>query len=165
MIIKLAFILFMLPCFLPAQNLTGKWTGTANFGAEYVELVIVRDGDRYIGYTYDTGGGGYCKVNFEGKFDSLKQKLRGKGMGFIEKTFGHSQCVFNLDYFERNETALLKGSVLPKSLAMNIMALGITAFTRVTLTRKSLLADTTAFMSQALRKSNKNVGSNKITNT
>lgn len=127
--------------FLNAQDLSGTWEG-GGMGAGYVKMVILKTGKYYSGYTYDESLG-YCKANFLGIFDSSSKKLKGKGMGFIEKSFGHSQGVFNLKYSSDNNVHFLRGAVWPKSVATKILSLGIPMV--INLTRTSTSVDTTEF--------------------
>lgn len=126
------------------QDLSGTWEGTGGMGAPYLKMVIVKNGKEYIGYTYDDGSIGYCKANFLGRFDSSSKKLKGKGMGFIEKTFGHGQCVFNLNYSKAGKGEFLRGMAWPKSIVSKIFTLGIPGI--VSLTKVSDTIDTTAFV-------------------
>ncbi|MBC7875303.1 MAG: hypothetical protein H7Y01_14980 [Ferruginibacter sp.] len=143
------FLLFLFSGRLHAQDLTGTWEGSGTMGTAYVKMVIVRTGDHYTGYTYDEGMG-HCKVNFLGTFDAPSKKLKGKGMGFIEKSFGHSQGVYNLNYSSAGNQHFLKGPVWPKSLATKMMSMGIPV--TISLTRTSASVDTTDFTRQHLVK-------------
>lgn len=138
---------------LRSQDLAGTWIGSGTT-THYVELAIVRNGSNYVGFSYDEGMG-HCKANFKGTYDSSTKTLKGKGMGFIEKTFGHGQGTFNLKYSHSNGTDYLKGYVWPKSLGVKILSFGIPS--TVNLTRKNLLVDTTAFMKQSLTATESNV--------
>ena len=82
---KIARLLVLLfPLNIYCQDLTGTWIGREG-GASYLKLVVVQIKDSCFGYTYDEGPG-FCKANFAGKFDRANQKLKGKGVGFIEKS-------------------------------------------------------------------------------
>lgn len=141
-------IIFLLLISLPAlcQDLSGTWEGSGNM-TPYIKLVIVRSGGNYVGYAYDEGMG-YCKTNFLGTFDSASQKLRGKSMGFIEKTLMHGQSMFHLHYSGNGNTAMLKGTASPKTALAKIASFGM--FELITLTRTKFSIDTTAYMKKAL---------------
>ncbi len=146
-------LLFIPLCFLSivsrSQDLTGTWEGHSSNIASYVKMVIIRQGNTYIGYTYDEGMG-FCKANFLGSFDEVRQLLTGKGMGFIERSITHSQAKFRLNYERIGNVHYLRGTVLPKTLVTSILSFGIAD--RVTLTRTDMNADTTVFMQKWLTK-------------
>ena len=141
------FLLLFFSCHLNGQDLTGTWEGSGTLGTAYVKMVIVKTGNSYTGYTYDEGMG-YCKANFSGTFDPASKKLKGKGNGFIETSFGHSQGVYNLKYSSIGDEHFFKGPVWPKSLATKILSLGIPV--TVNLKRTSTSVDTTDFIRQRL---------------
>lgn len=123
------------------QDLTGTWEGRG--GGAYARLCIAKQGDVYVGYTYDEGMG-YCKCNFLGTFDSVSKKLKGVNKGVIEKTFFHSQSRYNLKYSESNGTERLDGIAQVKSPATLLLSFGLPTF--IYYTRISRNIDTTAYM-------------------
>jgi hypothetical protein len=138
-------LLFLLiPLNIFSQDLTGTWIGTAGTGAPYLKLVIMQKGDSCYGYSYDEGPG-FCKANFEGKFDRERQKLRGRGTSFIAKSFGHSLAVFNLNYSKDEESEYLDGTIGAKGAGAVILSFGIPSFAQ--LKKITTRVDTTWFMS------------------
>ena len=81
-----------------AQDLSGTWEGRV--GGEFLKLVIIKTGNTYIGYTYHEGSG-YCKANFIGNFKEGTRHLKGANPGFIDKTFGHALCTYDLTFTPR----------------------------------------------------------------
>jgi hypothetical protein len=132
-----------------SQDLTGTWEGHSSNMASYVKMVIMRQGNTYIGYTYDDGMG-YCQANFLGSFDDTRQLLTGKGMGFIRRSWTHSQARYRLTYSQRGDTHHLDGVALPKTVLTTILSFGMSE--RVNLQRTSLSVDTTPFMRERLEK-------------
>src|SRR5450432_1522184 len=120
-------LLLLIPMNIFGQDLTGTWIGSAGTGAPYLKLVIMQMGDSCYGYSYDEGPG-FCKANFEGKFDPEKQKLKGKGTSFIAKSFGHSLAVFNLNYSKDDENEYLDGAIAAKGLIAKLLSFGIPSF-------------------------------------
>jgi hypothetical protein len=131
-----------------AQDLSGTWEGTGGSGAEYLKLVILRVGDHYVGYSYDSGTLGSCQANFSGSFRAGEQRLRGGGKGFIRSSFGHSQMSFDLNYYEHEGAQWLQGQIKPRGVAA-VMSFGL-ASAEATLKRISLSTDTTEFMQKAI---------------
>lgn len=129
---------------LSAQDLSGVWV--QDFGADNARLVIARIDGHYIGYTYDEGGGGFCKANFIGKFDSSRQKLKGINTSFIDKGFLHTLSRYNLNY-EKNQdgTEYLKGYLSPKGIGMMVLSLGLPQFIRYK-KLSDVVSDTTTLM-------------------
>jgi len=125
---------------LSGQDLSGTWEGRGG-GSEYAMICIVRQGDVYIGYTYDEGMG-YCKCNFLGTFDSVSKKLKGENKGVIVKTLFHTQSRYNLRYSKDNGTEFLNGTAQAKSLGIPIS---------VTYKRINRNIDTTAYMHAWIR--------------
>ena len=114
---------------LPAQNLTGVWI--QEFGGENARLVIAKIDGHYIGYTYDEGGGSFCKANFTGNFDSSRQKLKGINTSFIDKGFMHTLSRYNLNYEKgRDGAEYLKGNLFPKGVGMMVLSFGMPKFIR-----------------------------------
>jgi hypothetical protein len=105
-----------------AQHLTGTWEGSVN--GDYCKIVLFQVNDSLFGYTYDTGMG-YCKANFKGTYNDSTQKLKGKGIDFIEKTLLHSLCVYNLNYSKQDDNEFLKGRVAAKTIGTKILSFGI----------------------------------------
>lgn len=140
---------------LSAQDLTGTWEGKGSMGVPYVKMVIVKVGDSYIGYSYDEGGGGYCKANFLGQFDEQSQKLKGKGQGMIEKRGPHGQAQFSLKYSSSGGVHYLRGNVTPKTAVAKVLSMGIPQ--SVDLKRTSRTFDTTAYMRTYLSEPEKTI--------
>lgn len=145
----ISIIIFIFSINLHAQDLTGTWEGSGNMGTEYVRIILVKSGDSYVGYTYDVGHG-HCKTNFLGSFNTANQRLKGKSMGFIEKSGMHTQSAYNLKYTASGNHHYLNGNWWPKSAAVKILSLGIPG--AVNLRRTSLNTDTTVFMLKYLNK-------------
>lgn len=131
------------------QDLTGTWEGASpGLGCRYAKLVIIKCGDRYIGYTYDSDPG-FCQAHFAGKFNVEKGRLQGKNDGMIRQSFGHTQSRYNLKYtFHSNGIHTLEGAVHPKSGLLTGLSLGIGS--RVEYKRTSREVDTTDYMRQCL---------------
>ena len=55
--LKLSFLLLLSFGQSRSQYLTGTWEGHSSNMASYVKMVIMRQGNTYIGYTYDDGMG------------------------------------------------------------------------------------------------------------
>lgn len=123
--IKIIIALLLLSSAGFSQNLTGTWEGSGG-GSEYCKLVIIHVNDSLFGYTYDTGLG-YCKCNFAGKYDSIKNKLNGKNTSVIEKTPMHGMSEYHLSYSKKGDKEFLKGRVTPKSAGAKIMSFGLSA--------------------------------------
>ena len=130
--------------YLPAQNLSGVWV--QEYGAENARLVITKADGHYIGYTYDEGGGSFCKANFTGSFDSSRQKLKGINNSFIEKGFLHGLSRYNLNYEKGQDGAeYLKGTLFPKSAGMIVLSFGMPKFIRYK-KLSDVVSDTTTLM-------------------
>lgn len=138
----LLLFLFFMPIFGFSQNLTGTWIGNTIKG-EFVTLVIIGEGNTYVGYSYDRSIG-YCKANFAGDYQADKNLLKGEGKGFIEKTFGHSQGSFRLHFKAGTDADYLTGTVRPKAVISKILTLGIPYFVKLKRVKENV--DTTAFM-------------------
>lgn len=129
---------------LAAQNLTGVWV--QEFGGENARLVIVKVDGHYIGYTYDEGGGSFCKANFTGNFDSSRQKLKGINTSFIDKGFMHTLSRYNLNYEKgRDGVEYLKGNLFPKGVGMMVLSFGMPKFIRYK-KLTDIVSDTTELM-------------------
>ncbi|MBA3675372.1 MAG: hypothetical protein H0W75_10550 [Chitinophagaceae bacterium] len=129
-------------CIAFSQNLTGTWEGSAS-GAPIFRLIIIQIGDSCFGYSYDEGIG-FCKANFAGHFNISSKKLKGKGLNFIEKTFGHSLALYNLNYSSKGNMEFLKGTVSAKTVGAKLLTFGLPFPATLYKTRNSV--DTTAFM-------------------
>jgi len=114
-----------------------------------MKMVIVRQGDTYIGYTYDDGWG-FCQANFLGNYNETSKLLTGKGMGFIRHSITHSQSRFRLVYSREGNEHFLEGVLLPKTTVTTIFSFGMSE--KVSLKRTSLSVDTTDFMRNRLNK-------------
>lgn len=129
---------------LAAQNLTGVWV--QEFGGENARLVIAKIDGHYIGYTYDEGGGSFCKANFTGNFDSSRQKLKGINTSFIDKGFMHTLSRYNLNYEKgRDGVEYLKGNLFPKGVGMMVLSFGMPKFIRYK-KLTDIVSDTTELM-------------------
>ncbi|GAA4338964.1 hypothetical protein [Flaviaesturariibacter amylovorans] len=103
------FLFVLLGSILRAQDLTGTWEGTEE--GNYMRLVIVKVGDEYIGYTYDTDpAGGWCHVNFRGTYDPDTRTLKGSGDGMIARRGSHVECTFELRFSKGSSADELKGT-------------------------------------------------------
>ena len=129
---------------LATQNLTGVWV--QEFGGENARLVIAKIDGHYIGYTYDEGGGSFCKANFTGNFDSSRQKLKGINTSFIDKGFMHTLSRYNLNYEKgRDGVEYLKGNLFPKGVGMMVLSFGMPKFIRYK-KLTDIVSDTTELM-------------------
>ncbi|MEP7142776.1 MAG: hypothetical protein ABI707_07895 [Ferruginibacter sp.] len=131
-----------MPLNIFGQELTGTWIGREG-GASYLKLVIVQIGDSCFGYTYDEGPG-FCKTNFAGRFDKQTQKLKGKGVSFIERSPDHVLAAYNLTYLKDGEKEYLHGNVAAKGAVAFLLSLGMPSFAE--LTKIITGVDTTRFM-------------------
>jgi len=129
------------------QDLSGTWEGRID--AEYMKMVIIKQGSTYIGYTYDEGMG-YCKANFLGNFDDSSKRLKGAGQSFIERTIAHVLCSYKLTYSVHGDGKYLMGMASPKSALTKVLSMGIPA--RTVLKQVSTNVDTTAYMFTWLNK-------------
>ena len=105
-----------------AQDLSGTWEGQID--AEYMKMVIIKQGSTYIGYTYDEGMG-YCKANFLGNFDDSTHRLKGAGQSFIERTISHVLCSYKLTFSVHSDGKYLVGTASPKSALTKVLSMGI----------------------------------------
>lgn len=137
-------LLFTVCCF--AQDLTGTWEGLVQ--GEYMKMVLLKQGNTYIGYTYDRDLG-YCIANFLGNYTDSTRFLKGAGQGFIEHTLGHILLSFKLTAGERSDGLYLTGTARPKSNTMNVLSLGV--LMRAELKQISKDVDTTEYMRNWLR--------------
>lgn len=141
------FFVFMVAA-VQAQDLTGTWEGSGS-GAPYWRIGILHIGDSCYGYSYDEGPG-YCKVNFVASFDKQENRFKGRGISFIDKTFGHGLFTCNLHYSKEGATEYLRGGVRPKSVANQIFTFGIGMPGR--LRKISNTVDSTVFMLATLNR-------------
>lgn len=146
--IFLFFILLPVLCIeTAAQDLSGTWEGNSTNSASYMKLVIVRQNNTYIGYSYDAGDG-FCKANFIGEFDEAQQVLTGKGISFIEQSGDHGLMRFRLKYEKKDGTHYLVGTTASLSLLNDLFSLGTD---KALLKRTAFKADTTFFMRDRLQ--------------
>ena len=131
------------------QDLSGTWEGSSpGLGVRYAKLVIIKCGDKYVGYTYDSGPG-FCHAHFIGEIDKETGRLKGMNDGMIRKTIDHAQAKYNLKYTRlSNGIHTLEGSVHPKSGMLRAFSLGLGS--RVEYKRTSTEADTTEYMRRCL---------------
>lgn len=128
-----------------AQDLTGTWEGTEE--GNYMKLVIVKAGDSYVGYTYDTDpSGGWCRANFRGSFVAGPKLLRGAGAGMIAMKGNHVQCSYELTFMAGRNGDRLSGTERTKGMAKPIFDFLDFDEGPVELRRVSRSTDTTAFM-------------------
>jgi len=130
-----------------AQDLSGTWEGRID--AEYMKMVIIKQGNTYIGYTYDEGMG-YCKANFLGSFNDSTRQFKGAGQSFIERTLSHVLCSYKLKFSVQGDGKYLVGAASPKSTFTQILSMGMSA--RTILKQVSTTADTTDYMFSWLNK-------------
>ncbi|MEO5890291.1 MAG: hypothetical protein ABIQ31_08565 [Ferruginibacter sp.] len=139
---KVAGLIFLLlPLNMYCQDLTGTWTGREG-GTSYLKLVIIQRGDSCFGYTYDKGPG-FCKANFAGSFDKNKRQLKGKGINFIDRSFGHLLAVYDLKYTKDGNDEYLDGRARAKGVGSTMLSFGIPSF--VELKKITTAVDTTTF--------------------
>ncbi|TCZ71780.1 hypothetical protein [Flaviaesturariibacter aridisoli] len=132
-----------------SQDLTGTWEGTEE--GNYMKLVIVKVGNQYVGYTYDTDpGGGWCRANFRGSFNAGPKELHGFGDGMIAKRGSHVQCTYELTFFSGRNGDRLSGTERTKGNPKPLF--GFLDFDEgpVELRRVSRTVDTTAYMRRYL---------------
>jgi hypothetical protein len=127
----------------PAQDLSGTWEGRSTNAAYSIQLVVVRQGNDYVGYTYDHGSG-FCKANFVGVFNTERRQLNGKGVSFIESSFSHSLMKLRLNYEKYDGEEYLRGISMPKTILGSLLF--FSSPDQVLLKRVSRRADTTSFM-------------------
>jgi hypothetical protein len=130
-----------------AQDLSGTWEGRID--AEYMKLVLIKQGNTYIGYTYDEGMG-HCKTNFLGNFNDSSRQLKGAGQSFIERTINHVLCSYKLTFSTRSDGKYLIGTASPRSALTQILSMGVPA--RTFLRQVSTNVDTTDYMFSWLKK-------------
>ncbi len=147
-------LLMSLPGSIAAQNLTGTWVGDEGRGT-FLKLVIVHIGDSCYGYTYDEGGGGYCRANFAGRVSGRKQQLRGSGFQMIEGTKDHELANYQLGYRKIDGQDYLIGPISGQSFLTNI--LNIATVATATLRRESEAVDSTPFIMAVLRRYEKQI--------
>ncbi|OQP44442.1 hypothetical protein A4H97_08670 [Niastella yeongjuensis] len=135
------------PCW--AQDLSGTWEGRID--AEYMNLVLIKQGSTYIGYTYDEGMG-FCKTNFLGNFNDSTRLLKGAGQSFIARTANHVMCTYKLTFSVQSDGKYLIGSANAKSALTQILSMGMAV--RTVLRQVSSRADTTDYMFSWLVKHN-----------
>jgi hypothetical protein len=147
----LLFSLFTVAIISNAQDLSGTWEGSGRgLGTDYAKMVIIKcEGNRYVGYTYDSGPG-FCKANFEGFFDMEKKRLKGENKGMIQKSFDHSQSRYNYGYENRGGVEYLQGPARAKSGVLLVLMFGLGP--DVQLKRTSMNVDTTDYMRACLVK-------------
>lgn len=104
-------ILLLATTLTQAQDLTGVWEGYSTNIASFTRIVLVREGNRYVGYSYDEGGGGFCKANFIGSFDPDTKTLTGRNASFIDRTPDHVLVQYQLTYDKVGRTHYLRGLV------------------------------------------------------
>lgn len=121
-----------------SEDLTGMWEGGGGSGCEYATLTIIRHNNKYVGFTYDEGGG-YCKCHFEGQYDPVTKKLKGVNTGVIKKTLLHSQSRYNLNYVVIGDQEYLRGTIAGKGLILSFPQ-------AIRYTRTSKKVDTTDYM-------------------
>lgn len=131
-----------------SQDLSGTWEGTSTNAANHVRLIIIRQGDDYVGYTHDYGSG-FCKANFIGYFNTDKQQLNGKCVSFIEASISHSLMKLRLNYEKYEDGDYLRGISTANSLLGSLFMLA--SPDQVVLKRVSKRVDTTSFMRRFLR--------------
>jgi hypothetical protein len=124
-----------------AQDLSGTWEGRID--AEYMKMVLIKQGNTYIGYTYDEGMG-YCKTNFVGNFNDSTRQLKGSGQSFIERTAAHVLCSYKLTFSLQSDGKYLIGTANAKSAFTQILSMGIPFHT--VLKQVSTKVDTTDYM-------------------
>jgi hypothetical protein len=145
-------ILSLAPLASLAQDLTGTWEAlTPTASTDYARICVVRNGNSYVGYTYDTKAG-FCKCHFTAEYSPNTKKLKGVNTGVIEKTSNHSQCRYNLTYIVIDGKEYLNGTIDSKSTVLNILTLGMVPPSYISYTRTSNKTDTTAYMQDWLMK-------------
>jgi hypothetical protein len=133
-------------CRLSAQDLTGTWEGSAGSGADYLKMVIVKVGNRYAGYTYDTDrGGGYCRADFEASFNEKANKFKGSALRMFEMRGSHVLCNYSLYFSKVSDADWLSGNLRTKGVEKFLLNMGMNS-APVYLKRISRSIDTTSFM-------------------
>ena len=76
-----------------AQHLTGTWEGDIIDDNEFLQINIVKTGDKLCGYTWDytyDNKRSYCKAYFEGSYSKEKGMWFLNGTSFLENSGSHS---------------------------------------------------------------------------
>ncbi|RYY89917.1 MAG: hypothetical protein EOO15_04705 [Chitinophagaceae bacterium] len=137
----------MSPAF--AQDLSGTWEGTEE--GNYMKLVIVKVGDQYVGYTYDTDpSGGWCRANFRAVFRKSSQELLGQGQGMIAHKGNHVECSYELSFLPGRNGDRLSGVERTKGATKPVFSFLDFDEGPVELRRISRRVDTTEFMRRFL---------------
>jgi hypothetical protein len=143
-------LLLLLPGLVFSQNLTGTWIGDEGRGT-FLKLVIVHIGDSCYGYTYDEGGGGYCRADFAGRVNGRKKQLAGTGMKLLEATRDHELANYKLTYHKIDGEDYLIGPVTGQSFFQNLLG-NIATLATATLKRESEVIDSTKYILATLRR-------------
>lgn len=114
----------------------------------------MREGNKYVGYSFDQGGGGFCKANFLGNFDPDQKLLTGRNASFIDRTPDHVLVQYRLTYEKIDGVHYLRGFITTAGNE-NLFAFGDAD--RLTLRRIQKKVDTTEFMKDILGIKNKPV--------
>jgi hypothetical protein len=133
-----------------SQDLSGTWEGTEE--GNYMKMVIVKVGDRYVGFTYDTDPmGGWCRANFAGTFNADKKRLIGSGQGMIAMHGTHVQCDYDFSYSRKGAVERLSGTDRTKGSGSSLFdQLFGTDDGSVELRKVSRRIDTTEYMRRYL---------------
>ncbi|RYY41031.1 MAG: hypothetical protein EOO08_03670 [Chitinophagaceae bacterium] len=147
------FVLLILLCSVRApagaQDLSGTWEGTEE--GNYMKLVIVKVGEEYVGYTYDTDpAGGWCRANFRAVFRAGASRLRGQGEGMIAHKGGHVECSYDLEFIPGRSGDRLSGSERTKGATKPLFSFLDFDDGPVELRRVSRRVDTTEYMRRFL---------------
>ncbi len=143
------FFIYLLPLYASAQNLTGTWIGDEGKGT-FLKLVIVHIGDSCYGYTYDEGGGGYCRATFAGAYQGKNKLLRGRGLVLSEATADHELAAYKLNYSRRAGEDYLTGSVTGQSFLSGLLSIG--SLSAATLKRVTEVVDSTPYIMSTIRR-------------
>lgn len=128
---KIIFRLIILCCLFftyhqaSSQSVTGCWQGYSN--GEKFEINIEQKGAELCGYTYDReldGSEGYCKANFQGRYDKDKKIFFINGTSFIENSGGHVLMRIILWRNQADSKSVLRGKVYLQSSAVSIFGMG-----------------------------------------
>ncbi len=145
--------LFFTACFLFlqsttfSQDLTGTWESTNT--SPYEKMVLFHVGDSLFGYTHDIQMG-FCKTNFQGTFNKGSQQLKGKGISFISKSFGHGLSRYVLNYRDYGSYQELIGNAYAKGAVGTMLSFGLPIPLRLKRTN-SLPDSVTTFMNKHLQ--------------
>jgi hypothetical protein len=131
-----------------AQDLSGTWEGSGSGTA--ITIILLKCGDKYVGYEYDRDGFGFCKTNIEAVYDAATKKLKVTSKSFIDHTVGHSQTNFALTWLSDADEEQLRGTATLKGVVGKVLSLGLGY--PVILKKISPQVDTTSFMRKALLK-------------